>query len=101
MDTDALASALMNGVVAGAGIDVLPGEPPEPSAPLIKLWQTQTDGAVNLIITPHVAFYSDTAMSEMRIKAAQEVRRALKGEPLLNCINGEWLKPSRAALHRV
>ena len=37
------------------------------------------DGA-NLMITPHAAFYSDEAFEEMRVLAAREVGRVLRGE---------------------
>jgi phosphoglycerate dehydrogenase-like enzyme len=92
VDVDALAQALRTGRLAGAGIDVLPTEPPQADLPLIKLWQQQQgEPFVNLIITPHTAFYSDAGMVEMRIKAAQEIARALRGKPLRNCVNAEFL----------
>ena len=92
VDVDALAAALRAGRLAGAGIDVLPAEPPGADEPLIKLWQERTEPFVNLIITPHTAFFSDEGMIEMRMKAAQEIARALRGERLRNCVNGEFLK---------
>ena len=92
VDVDALAEALRAGRLAGAGLDVLPGEPPDPNAPIIKLWQDQTSPYVNLVITPHTAFFSDAGMVEMRTKAAQEIGRALRGEPLRNCVNAEFIK---------
>ena len=92
VDGDALAEALRAGRLAGAGLDVLPGEPPESNASIIKLWQDQTGPYVNLIITPHTAFFSDAGMVEMRTKAAQEIGRALRGEPLRNCVNSEFLR---------
>jgi C-terminal binding protein len=91
VDTHALADALDRGLIAGAGIDVLPQEPPDTSEPLIRLWQ-QSDPVVNLIITPHTAFYSEEGSVEMRSKAAQEVARVLRGERPRNCVNQEWLK---------
>jgi len=97
VDVDALAEALRAGRLAGAGIDVLPGEPPAADLPLIKLWQGHNGKLVNLIITPHTAFYSDQGMEEMRLKAAQEIRRALQGESLRNCVNSEYLEPRNRA----
>jgi D-3-phosphoglycerate dehydrogenase/C-terminal binding protein len=91
VDIDALATALRVGRLAGAGIDVLPGEPPKPDTRLIQLWQSN-DPPLNLIITPHTAFFSNEGMIEMREKAAREIRRGLKGERLLNCVNTEYLK---------
>lgn len=95
VDTDALADALRSGRLAGAGIDVLPIEPPPATMPLIKLWQQTSDPFVNLVITPHTAFYSDAGLVEMRQKAAQEIGRALRGEPLRNCVNAEFLTPGK------
>jgi phosphoglycerate dehydrogenase-like enzyme len=91
VDIDALAAALREGRLAGAGIDVLPGEPPKPDTALIRLWQSNSP-PFNLIITPHTAFFSNEGMIEMREKAAREIRRGLKGERVLNCVNTEFLK---------
>ena len=86
VDIAALAAALSEGRLAGAGIDVLPQEPPVATDPLIQLWQ-QEDPVINLVITPHTAFYSDAGSVEMRTKAAQEVARVLRGEAPKNCVN--------------
>ena len=91
VNTNSLAEALRTGKLAGAGLDVLPQEPPTADDPLIKLWQQQAEPFVNLVITPHTAFYSEAGMVEMRQKAAQEIGRALRGERLLNCVNSECL----------
>jgi len=91
VDIDALATALREGRLAGAGIDVLPGEPPKPDSPLVRLWQSN-DPSFNLVITPHTAFFSNEGLIEMRQKAAREIRRGLNGERLLNCVNTEYLK---------
>ncbi|MBL9135236.1 MAG: C-terminal binding protein [Verrucomicrobiales bacterium] len=84
VDTDALAAALQQGRIAGAGIDVLPTEPPDPSQALVQLWRAELNPPVNLIITPHTAFYSEAAVEEIRVKAAREVARVLRGEPPKN-----------------
>jgi phosphoglycerate dehydrogenase-like enzyme len=86
VDTDALASALASRRIGGAGIDVLPIEPPRPDMKLIELWQ-DPEADVNLIITPHTAYYSASAIDEIRCKGAEEVARVLRGEPPLNCVN--------------
>ena len=92
VDVDALAAALREGRIAGAGIDVLPNEPPAVTEPLIELWRADQDPPVNLAVTPHSAFYSEAGMVEMRIKAAQEIRRVLQGEPPRSCVNAEFLR---------
>ena len=63
VDSAALADALRSGRIAGAGIDVLPQEPPVDGDPLL-------DGSIpNLIITPHVAW----AARESRQRAIDEI----------------------------
>lgn len=91
VDVDALAVALREQRIAGAGIDVLPSEPPATTEPLIELWRADADPPVNLVITPHAAFYSKAGMVEMRIKAAQDIRRVLEGKKPRSCVNGEFL----------
>lgn len=56
-DNAALAKALNDGVIAGAGCDVFDMEPPLPADyPLL--------GAKNTVLTPHLGFYSEEAMEE-------------------------------------
>lgn len=55
VDNDALAEALENGVIAGAGIDVFDMEPPIPSD--YKLLK-----APNATLTPHIGFFTVEAM---------------------------------------
>jgi lactate dehydrogenase-like 2-hydroxyacid dehydrogenase len=62
---------------------------------LIALWQEQTERPVNLVLTPHTGFYSESSLVEMRVKAADEVARALTGRPLRNCVNRDWLSGSK------
>ena len=96
VDDQALAAALREGRIGGAGLDVLPAEPPRATDPLIALWQEQVNPPVNLVLTPHTGFYSESGMVEMRVKAADEVARALTGRPLRNCVNCDWLSGSKA-----
>jgi glycerate dehydrogenase len=56
VDEAALATALSNGTIGGAGIDVLTNEPPKSGNVLLDL------RLQNLIITPHVAWASEQAM---------------------------------------
>jgi C-terminal binding protein len=86
VDTDAVADALMSGRIGGAAIDVLSTEPPHAGMKLIRLWQDPGLSA-NLIITPHTAYYSSSAIDEIRRKGAEEVARVLRGQPPLNLVN--------------
>jgi glycerate dehydrogenase len=63
VDGDALAATLRTGRLGGAGIDVLPEEPPVHGDPLLA------DDIPNLIVTPHVAW----AAMEARQRAVDEV----------------------------
>jgi len=73
VDEGALARALQEGWIAGAALDVLASEPPGPGHPL--------RGVDRVLLTPHVAFYSEESLQELQRKAAEEVARVLTGQP--------------------
>ena len=79
VDEDALLEALRTGEIAGAALDVLTEEGIDKDAPLQKF--------DNVIITPHAAWYSEQAFYTLLTSAAQEVVRALHGEPVKNQVN--------------
>jgi D-3-phosphoglycerate dehydrogenase len=83
VDEQALAAALTAGRLAGAALDVVEKEPPPPDHPLRK--------APNVILTPHLAFYSREAVVELQTKVAEEAARALRGEPPRSPVNREVL----------
>jgi len=88
VDTAQLPAALETGRLAGVGIDVLQKEPPDADDPLLLAWRDQTHPAHHrLILNPHVAFYCEEGMIEMRTKAAETCRRAILGVPLRNVVN--------------
>jgi D-3-phosphoglycerate dehydrogenase len=72
IDEQALADALDEGRLAGAALDVMPCEPPPTDSPLL--------GRDNVILTPHIAFYSEESLVELQTKAAQEIARVLSGK---------------------
>ncbi|MHB1133894.1 MAG: C-terminal binding protein [Chloroflexota bacterium] len=83
VDDQALARALREGWIAGAGLDVLPTEPPAADSPLL--------GLENVILTPHSAFYSEESLVDLQTMAAQEVARVLRGERPVSPINPQVL----------
>lgn len=92
VDLDAVAAALAAGRLGGAGLDVLPEEPPDAAHPLIRAYR---EGAAwergRLVLSPHAAFYSPQSWWDMREKAAETVRRFLVEGRLRNCVNAEFL----------
>ncbi|MCX5661570.1 MAG: C-terminal binding protein [Planctomycetota bacterium] len=88
VDTSCVPPALASGLLAGAGIDVLEGEPPAADDPLIAAWRDPGHVAHHrLIVNPHSAFYSEEGLLDMRIKGSQACRRALLGERVRNVVN--------------
>ena len=88
VDTDAVLDELEQGRLAGAGIDVLEREPPEPECRLLRAWRDPNHPAHDrLLLNPHTAYYCDEGSQEFRTKGAREVLRGLCGEPLRNVVN--------------
>jgi len=67
-----LYTALSEGLIAGAGLDVLDTEPPSSDNPLLKL--------NNVLITGHFAYYSEESREELFMWPWEEVVRVLQGE---------------------
>lgn len=79
VDTAALAEALRAGRIGGAALDVFEREPLEADHPL--------RGCPNAILTPHAAYYSESALLALQTQAAEEVVRWAKGEPPRSPVN--------------
>jgi len=71
VDLDALATALKERTIGAAGLDVFDVEPLDAS---------RVEGVPNLIVTPHMAYYSEEALAESQRKAATQVIKVLTGE---------------------
>jgi len=78
VDEEALAAALDEGCIAGAGLDVLTSEPPEEANPLLR--------ARNCVITPHIAWATLAARRRLLKVVAANVRAFLGGAPQNNVI---------------
>ena len=88
MDVDALYDALRSGHLAGAGLDVLPVEPPvEPVPKLLAAYRAKEDWLEGrLVITPHSAYWTPDANMDIRIKSAETMRAALMSNRPQNVI---------------
>jgi D-3-phosphoglycerate dehydrogenase len=74
IDLPALVEALRRGRPSRAALDVYPDEPPDLSA--------LGDVADRILMTPHMAWYTEESETDLRRKAAAEAARMLRGEPL-------------------
>ena len=83
VDTTALVRALREGWLAGAALDVLPTEPIAADDPLLDL--------PNVVLTPHVAFYSEESLAELRRRTAQSVIDVLADRAPEHLANSEAL----------
>ena len=80
---DALFQALQENWIAGAGLDVLPEEPPADNFSLLDL--------DNVIITPHAAFWSEESINDLQISASKGVLNVLTGNIPVVIVNPEVL----------
>ncbi|MCC2608335.1 D-2-hydroxyacid dehydrogenase [Neorhizobium petrolearium] len=71
-----LVTALDEGLIAGAGFDVLTKEPPAPDNPLLAVLERP-----NVIVTPHVAWASDEAMQTLWAQVISHIENFKKGTP--------------------
>lgn len=79
LDLDALEAGLRSGHIAGAGLDVLPVEPPvQPFPSLLRAYRAKEEWLKGrLVITPHSAFHTPEAWDDIRGKSAVTMRDVL------------------------
>ena len=81
IDEDALAAALRDGRIAGAGLDVFDVEPLAKDSPLCTL--------PNIVITPHIAGATEDSMRAMALDCADQIVAVLAGERPPSLVNPE------------
>ncbi|MCH8221872.1 MAG: 3-phosphoglycerate dehydrogenase [Chloroflexi bacterium] len=79
VDTDALAKALGDGRLAGAGYDIFETAPIEPSHPFLKL--------DNVVITPHIGGATDETIERHSRMISEDLARFAHGEMPVNMVN--------------
>jgi phosphoglycerate dehydrogenase-like enzyme len=83
IEEQALYEALRTGRLAAAALDVLQQEPPVENV----LFNAYLRGELqNLLLTSHIAWYSQQSARELRRKAAEEAGRLLRGDPPYNVV---------------
>lgn len=90
IDEKALIQALEEGLLSGAGLDVMEKEPPDPQNPLLKM--------ENVILSPHVGFYSEESIRELKRRTAENVSAVLTGKWPRSVVNHEVRGKTRASL---
>jgi len=81
VDEAALIAALEKGQIAGAGLDVLAKEPPDPDNPLLKF--------PNVVVTGHSAFFSEDSEELISTETAQAMIDLFSGKLPKNIVNPE------------
>ena len=90
VDERAFIQALEQGLISGAGLDVLEKEPPDDQNSLLKM--------ENVILSPHVGFYSEESISELKRRTAKNVADVLRGKRPASVVNREVLGKTRATI---
>lgn len=79
VDEGALSDVLANNGIGGAALDVLSTEPPNKGNKLLRM--------ENVVLSPHVAYYSEEALAQVQTHTASAVVDVLSGRRPLNLVN--------------
>jgi D-3-phosphoglycerate dehydrogenase len=90
VDERALLQALGEGLLSGAGLDVLEKEPPDSQSPLLKM--------ENVVLSPHVGFYSVESISELKRRTAKNVSEVLMGKRPSSVVNHQVIGKARVPM---
>jgi D-3-phosphoglycerate dehydrogenase len=90
--TTDLVRALREGTISGAGLDVFEKEPPEPGHELLYL--------DNVVLSPHVAWYSEEGGWDIRRMIMDDVKAFLRGKPPRFVVNPEVFRSRKLRFKR-
>ena len=90
LNTDDLITAVKEGVINSAGIDVYETEPPHPDSEIITMDK--------IILTPHIAWYSEEGGWDIRYMIMDDVKAFLEGKPPRFVVNPEVFKSDKLKL---
>lgn len=81
IDVPALVAALKDGQIAGAGLDVMPDEPPVKDESLLAL--------DNVVLSPHVGWYSEDSIVDLQARIGRHVAQVCAGQKPDAIVNPE------------
>ena len=88
-----LIQALKEGTISGAGLDVFEKEPPEPELELLHM--------DNVVVSPHIAWYSEEGDWDIRSMIMDDVRGFLLGKPPRYVVNPEVFESPKLRFKKV
>jgi len=88
VEEEALIRALDQDLISGAGLDVLEKEPPASGHPLLSKG--------NVVLSPHMSFYSEESISELKRRTAKNVADVLTAKWPESVVNSDVRGKTRA-----